>query len=607
MRRANYFVGSVVCCSFLFAPNFSLGLDISWNGSGGLFGDPESWHNVDNWDPAGSPFQVQRVPAENDTAILSTPTNDTVRLFEDAAPIGGLTISHGITLTTLNHQLQVEDDGDAMTSLTGLGTELVVTGLFGEVPFTTDHLSVDSNATLTLIGGTRIDGSTSITNSGVLDRRNRSLEFGGDVYVGSSGSLLLGNLGLGIIDFAANSSITAATGGKVFARNFIQIPEPFQIENGQQWRIESGGELEVNLEAGGVLIGTSSDASLVVTGSGSQMLTTEHPNVMVPLTIGHETTGTAELQILDNGFYRTGRDVITIKPTGTVTISGGTFEAKGEVVLDGGNLTVGTNSFFDLADDKSITVRNGGVATFEETLTIEGSENYVLEDGQFNADTVDFTGVGSFHFDGGRLNVSVYNGDLTNSGGTLAPGPDANDTTIIGDYTQQAGGTLEIEVGGPGMGTGHDFVQVTGTSIVDGALEIALISSFEPDPSDTFNVFVADSLLGVFSNISSGQRLSTSDGSGSFLVNYGVSSTFDPDQIVLSDFQATAGADFDNDGDVDGTDFLLIQRMDPVLIPLWESQYGTNPLAAGVAVPEPTTFGLTAICLMIVLTRVAKD
>jgi len=57
--------------------------------------------------------------------------------------------------------------------------------------------------------------------------------------------------------------------------------------------------------------------------------------------------------------------------------------------------------------------------------------------------------------------------------------------------------------------------------------------------------------------------------------------------------------DLDDDGDVDGADFLAIQRTDPSLIPEWESQYGSGSvnLAATTAVPEPTTFVLVGLAL----------
>lgn len=56
-----------------------------------------------------------------------------------------------------------------------------------------------------------------------------------------------------------------------------------------------------------------------------------------------------------------------------------------------------------------------------------------------------------------------------------------------------------------------------------------------------------------------------------------------------------ADADLDDDGDVDGTDFLLIQRNDPSLLALWQSEYPSGSLAAANAVPEPTT--MVSLCL----------
>jgi hypothetical protein len=63
---------------------------------------------------------------------------------------------------------------------------------------------------------------------------------------------------------------------------------------------------------------------------------------------------------------------------------------------------------------------------------------------------------------------------------------------------------------------------------------------------------------------------------------------------------ASAGVDQDGDGDVDGSDFLAIQRNNLSLIPAWEAAFGTlSPASsAAVAVPEPVTSLLLAIGLM---------
>jgi hypothetical protein len=74
-------------------------------------------------------------------------------------------------------------------------------------------------------------------------------------------------------------------------------------------------------------------------------------------------------------------------------------------------------------------------------------------------------------------------------------------------------------------------------------------------------------------------------------------------------------ADFDEDGDIDGADFLKWQRGEtPEMgsaeeLALWEAQYGTTvpPLSAtSAAVPEPTTcvLALAALCLAMSRRRV---
>lgn len=61
--------------------------------------------------------------------------------------------------------------------------------------------------------------------------------------------------------------------------------------------------------------------------------------------------------------------------------------------------------------------------------------------------------------------------------------------------------------------------------------------------------------------------------------------------VFLFDLAATdTSVDLDEDGDVDGTDFLQIQRDDPSLIPQWQAEYGNGVglgSASPSAVPEP--------------------
>jgi len=64
-------------------------------------------------------------------------------------------------------------------------------------------------------------------------------------------------------------------------------------------------------------------------------------------------------------------------------------------------------------------------------------------------------------------------------------------------------------------------------------------------------------------------------------------------------------ADFDGDGDVDGHDFLLIQRNNPSRIAAWEAEFGTGvqSLNASQPVPEPAASVLLGLGATIVLLR----
>lgn len=240
----------------------------------------------------------------------------------------------------------------------------------------------------------------------------------------------------------------------------------------------------------------------------------------------------------------------------------------------------------------TIFVRNMG------TMKVRNSLSFV------SADIIDHTAGGVFDFQAGTLQVTNFLGNLLNQGGTLAPGPDAGPSSIVGDYTQQPDATLSLEIGGTSPGGDHDVVSITGTATLDGTLELELIEDFLPTSADEFVVLSATSLSGFFDNIFTGQRYDLPGGEGSFVVNYGVGSAFPSNQIVLSDFLVDLPADRDLDGDVDGADFLDLQRTSPSLIPTWQIEYGSGTsLLTLQAVPEPSALVIGVLMLLPLTSR----
>jgi fibronectin-binding autotransporter adhesin len=129
-------------------------------------------------------------------------------------------------------------------------------------------------------------------------------------------------------------------------------------------------------------------------------------------------------------------------------------------------------------------------------------------------------------------------GKVSNAG-TIAPGLSAGTLNIANDLSLTPASTLQIEIGGLTQGSQYDLLTEAGGVALnlDGTLNVTLINSFVPTAADTFTVVDSNqTLVGAFDNVANGGRIATTDGFGSFRVNYGSGSAFPSDRVVLSDF-----------------------------------------------------------------------
>ena len=193
----------------------------------------------------------------------------------------------------------------------------------------------------------------------------------------------------------------------------------------------------------------------------------------------------------------------------------------------------------------------------------------------------------------------------------FAPGHSAGRTSIFGDYTQQTDAVLDIEIGGISVISEYDEVQVTGTAVLDGALQLSLINGFVPNAGNVFGILTAGALSGVFTNVANGERLDTIDGLGSFLVHYGPGGAFPPNRIFLTDFEPNAlPGDFNHDGTVDAADYVVWRKTDgtPAGYNTMAHQFrpaaGSGSVAtANATVPEPATLVMLIVTAAGVSTR----
>lgn len=124
----------------------------------------------------------------------------------------------------------------------------------------------------------------------------------------------------------------------------------------------------------------------------------------------------------------------------------------------------------------------------------------------------------------------------------IAPGNSAG--TLVIDYglTLQDSSEIEMELGGLAQGTEYDFLRIGyGGALLDGVLDLSFINGFASAVAytDQFTILqVEDFISGGFDNALSGGRVFTSDGLGSFRIDYGVGDYDARRRVVLSDFQA---------------------------------------------------------------------
>ncbi|MDX2131376.1 MAG: hypothetical protein SFY69_04920 [Planctomycetota bacterium] len=149
---------------------------------------------------------------------------------------------------------------------------------------------------------------------------------------------------------------------------------------------------------------------------------------------------------------------------------------------------------------------------------------------------------------GGRVEgTGVLDSNTTNNGGVVSPGDDVAPGTLAiqGTYTQGAGGTLEVQIGGAQAGA-FDVLSVSGAAALGGTLRVRLVFAHQPSPGNTYDIMTMASRNGTFAMV---------DAPG-FQVDY--FNTF----VRLTYIAPQCDPDFNQDGNVDQDDIdCLVQAV----------------------------------------------
>ena len=272
---------------------------------------------------------------------------------------------------------------------------------------------------------------------------------------------------------------------------------------------------DVTLTGGGMIFFSDSLNNFVNGNSGSNSLINEDNAIE-----GAGFLGSNIIQLINRGsISATGDNALTIDLTSSTT-NEGTFAAFGS----------GGLSFADAFTNQASVVVGSG-SQFLVTGNFTQTSGFTLADG-----LIDPTGIFDL-VDGGLGGSGTIAANVT-SGGLIAPGNSAGTLAVLGNLTMTSAAALAFEIGGLSQGTEYDFLSVSATASLDGDLEFSFFNGGQNliGDTDALEVLGATTIVGSFFNVASGDRLTAIDGKGSFIVNYGSGSPFNPGSVILSNF-----------------------------------------------------------------------
>lgn len=526
------------------------------------------------------------IDGQDNANVPSTVTTNGFTVIGDDG-LGRLTISNGGLFETTagpgasdgTFDIGGTSNGTGFATVTGAGSTLSVATVLTVGRSSDGALVIADGGTVSNIGDGQV-GRDSGANSTVIIgsttsnestwNNGASLYFGGDA--GGAGAPIAAFINAGGRINVTNNTViwngTVTLGGGTLSTALLEILAlgNFDFVSGT---LQFTGSKTLDNAAYGDIFGTFSNPTLV---ADQHLAIVGNAVISDPIrvnggTLSVGTVSTASFANVDFdagtlNFTGTGINVtaaglfgsaLVVDEDETINTAGALFvQSDGLVNIARGVLTAGGG-----ANEGTIVVAEG-TAEFATGLTNNG--NLVL---------IDATTAGTI----------TNNGDLT-----------LVNTSTVSALSLGSTSTLSL-----GLNDTDDFdaLSILGDASLDGILDVDG-SGFSLAVGQSYEILdVVGALSGTFDGLADGGLFGNFGGVDLFIDYDGG----DGNDVVLF----TAGgfsADFDNDGDVDGTDFLLIQRNNPALLADWQTQYGSGvpgvytPIAA---VPEPTILMLLAI------------
>ena len=201
------------------------------------------------------------------------------------------------------------------------------------------------------------------------------------------------------------------------------------------------------------------------------------------LHIGGDADNSGTLVTGTNG---SGGNTVTV--TGNLTNeAGGIFQlnAPGDMAGIGGDMT--NSGSVDVESQTTLTVAgNYNQQNQWAATTLNGTLTLMAGQASFNA--------GTFLFGNGGTIVgnALMGGVIVPGTSLLTPGA----LNITGNYTQAGSGMFALGIAGTAQCTGYSCLNITGSALLGGSLNIALLNGFFPKIGDTFTFLTANGGVG---------------------------------------------------------------------------------------------------------------
>ena len=477
-----------------------------------------------------------------------------------------------------------------------------------------DNLYVgrDGSGTLNVEAGGLVSNSVGYIGYGTSST-GEALVTGSGSQWNNSGYLVLGDSGSGTLNVEAGGVVSNLWGGYIGSSSgstgiATVTGAGSQWNNSQNLYVARYGDGTLNVEVGGVVSndhgyigrGSGSTGVATVTGSGSQW------NNAGKLYVAHSGSGTLNVEaggVVSNTYGYIGS---SSGSTGVATVTG-----SGSQWNNSNSLYIGGSPDPGADGSGTLNLYDSGLVTATDTTKLYSTGTINLDGGTLDVGVLDL-GLGTFNMTNGRLRADRVVGDINVQGGVLAPGDGPGTMTFEGDVVLGLLSATEIELGGTVRGDEYEAMIVDGNFTLNGSLNVLPIGGFAPRAGDRFDIldFEPANLSGLFGTVNLPALASGLDWdqsnlytTGELLVLPPISADFNDDGDVDGDdfllwqigFPTSTGAshmfgDADYDGDVDGEDFLV-----------WQNNF-PSPTAIS-SVPEPNSLALLALGGLLMLKR----